>query len=381
MTSRTCKYVFFSYIRRVYVKHMYMVISYRFLVVLVACCLWLLTSFGGATEISLYQLGEYQQLVEQLEEGRAMGMWATLEKRRCIVYDKGTYLAVSPACFLQGTPLPALSLADAVQSMLPYIQDVTHIYDTDADAFWYGGTELLLDDTLTTLQSYQITDDFLLLQRLANHGVLIQIPKVLLAYQQMFEYTFYASVRDTTTYGPCRKQNYDVAMEQLNWLTLVSGEQLNMNTLIADHPDYCEWTMGKYMFYQGVCGGSTQLFWNALVNPYLYVVERHPHSEFRANFYGTMGEDAAIYERSKELILENRGDEELHFATLVRPDGNTVLLSVYPKKEDLKSFIQKQETGGLTADLWNVITDAEGTMQYEQEWSSRYWGVNETSDL
>jgi vancomycin resistance protein YoaR len=173
---------------------------------------------------------------------------------------------------------------------------------------------------------------------------LIQVPKVLLAYEQFTYYSIYASVRDTTTYGECRKQNYDVALAALDGVTLVPGEQLNMNTLIANDPDYCEGTLGKYLFYQGVCGGSTQLFWNALVNPYLYVVERHPHGEFWTNFYGYKGEDAAIYERSKELILENIGNEPLHFATFVRPDGNTVLLSIYPKKEGLRSFVQKQET-------------------------------------
>jgi vancomycin resistance protein YoaR len=155
----------------------------------------------------------------------------------------------------------------------------------------------------------------------------------MLAYEQLQDYALFAAVRDTTTYGPCRKKNYDVAMSMLHGFVLAPHEQLNMNELIANHPDYCTGTAGKFLFYQGVCGGSTQLFWNALVNPYLYVVERSAHGEFRKNFYGHMGEDAGIYERSKQLIIENIGTGPVVFGTFVREDGNTVLLSTYPEQE------------------------------------------------
>lgn len=86
------------------------------------------------------------------------------------------------------------------------------------------------------------------------------------------------------------------------------------------------------------------MFWNGLINPYLLIKERSPHGEFRTSFYGHMGEDAAIYEMSKQLILENTGQYPLYFRTFVREsDGNTVLLSVYPQQNDLISIVEKKD--------------------------------------
>ena len=67
------------------------------------------------------------------------------------------------------------------------------------------------------------------------------------------------------------------------------------------------------MFYQGVCGSSTQVFWLALVDPFLYTLERAPHSQFYKNFYGQMGTDAAIYENYKKLLVENMANHEIYF--------------------------------------------------------------------
>jgi hypothetical protein len=170
-------------------------------------------------------------------------------------------------------------------------------------------------------------------------------------------------------------------MRELDGYLLEAGDTLNMNKLIANLPDYCTWTAGKYLFYQGVCGGSTQLFWNALVNPYVFVKERHAHGEFWSSFYWSRWEDAAIYEWSKQLVLENIWNEDIYFKTYIGPDWNTVLLSAYPKKEWLWSFIQKQETWTLGAELVNKVTDAHWSLKYEQEWVSRYWGINTTKDL
>jgi hypothetical protein len=57
----------------------------------------------------------------------------------------------------------------------------------------------------------------MLLQQFAHHGVMIQVPKHMLAYEQLQDYALFAAVRDTTTYGPCRKKNYDVASQSQKW--------------------------------------------------------------------------------------------------------------------------------------------------------------------
>ena len=99
---------------------------------------------------------------------------------------------------------------------MPYIVDTSHVYETDTDAFWYQTTQLIFDTSLQTLDDREISKDILALQLFSHHNMLIQVPKTLLAYEQLSQYAFFASVRETTTYGTCRKQNYDVAMQELD---------------------------------------------------------------------------------------------------------------------------------------------------------------------
>ena len=124
-------------------------------------------------------------------------------------------------------------------------------------------------------------------------------PKSFLAMYQLDNLTVYASVRDTSTYGTCRRQNYDVAMNQMDRYFLEPGDILNMNRIIANQPGYCRGDGGTFLFYEGACGASTQVFWNALLNPLLTVTRRYPHGKWYAGFYGSavMGDDASMYER------------------------------------------------------------------------------------
>jgi len=333
-----------------------------------------------STELNLDALWEYQQLFEQMESQGTFS-YGNSKKRRCVRYDRWTYFSMSPACFLQWWTLPKLPFTEAIDVIMPYVVGASHVYETDTDAFWYQWTDLVFDKDLQTLEDREISRDTLALQLFSHHNLLIQVPKILIAYEQLSDYAFFASVRDTSTYGVCRKQNYDAAMGELDRYILAPWEELNMNKLIANLPGYCTWTAGKYLFYQWVCGWSTQLFWNALVNPYVYVKERHAHGEFWSSFYGHKWEDASIYEWSKQLVLENIWNEHIYFRTYPGPDGNTVLLSVYPKKEWLWSYVQKQETWALRAELMNKVTDTFGSLKYEQFWESRYRWINTTKDL
>lgn len=345
--------------------------------------LWLCTIVPSsyAAEVSLDALWEYQQLFEQMEVQWALSWKQHIKKRRCIAYDRWTYMAVSPACFLQSWMLPTLSFTEAIDVLMPYVENISAIYDADADSTWYTQADLIFRKDIETLEDWDIWNDTLALQLFAHHALLIQVPKVILAYEQIKDYAFFGSVRDTTTYGACRAKNYAVAMWELDGVLLAPWDRMNMNDLIAHHPDYCTWTAWTYMFYQWVCGWSTQLFWNALVNPYLYVVERHAHGEFWQNFYGSMGKDASIYENSKKMIIENIGNEPVYFRTFTASDGNTVLVSAYPKKEWLRSYTQAQQTWKLSAELINKVTDAQGGLKFEQERKSNYWGINDTKDL
>lgn len=154
-------------------------------------------------------------------------------------------MLVSPACLMSGQP-PLLSFPQAVESILPIITHIDHVYETEEAVFNY-------QTAILTLDAQAIKDAHLLeqpkdglLRTLASQGVLIRVPKRVLALQQVDQRSVFAAVRDTHSYGYCRKNNYDIALRQLDGILLAPDEKLNMNKKIAHLRGYCGG--GTYMF-------------------------------------------------------------------------------------------------------------------------------------
>lgn len=276
--------------------------------------------------------------------------------------------------------LPTLSLKEVGDALMPVIEEVTDVYSVDEQQFTYAGTDMLFEDQMLDLIEQRTSWSYVEEHTLEQWFVMI--PTILLAWEQSQDRTFYASVRDTSTYGTCRKTNYDVAMRELNWLVVSPGEKLNMNKLIAHKPWYCTW-WSHFMFYQGACWWSTQLFWNWLINPYMEVTKRYAHWERYAWFYWSniMWDDASMYERWKQLELQNISEHEVYFGTVVRPsDNNTILLSMVPEKSSLSTMVQKQQTGKRSAVVTNSIFDINGSVIYQKDWTSYYRWINTDTD-
>lgn len=302
-----------------------------------------------AREISLDEFLSYQEMIDSVDQTViAKARQKTLKTRRCRSYEQPSYYVVSPECFLQDK-LPELPFTEAVDLVWPSIDSIEGIYDIHNLQFSYEEAELVLDDSLDQFAQLlqDDPDDALFLFRfLAHHQHLIRVPKIYLALKQIKDYELHAAVRDTTTYGACRKQNYDVAMKQLDGLVLQPQEIYNMNRDIANHPAYCSGNGGKFLFYEGVCGGSTQAFWVALLTPSLYVTKRYNHGQRYAGFYGStiMGDDASMYEMAKQFEFKNISGHPVYFRTKQTDDGNTLLVSIVPKQDNLISIIQKEQT-------------------------------------
>lgn len=124
------------------------------------------------------------------------------------------------------------------------------MYEIEADTFYYDGADLTFDKEFTTYADLLAGKNTPLLRSLAHQGYLIRVPKIYIAFQQMQDYTFYASLRDTTSYGNCRKINYDLAMQQLDGKLLDPGELYNMNREISNLPGYCDGSGEKFLFYE-----------------------------------------------------------------------------------------------------------------------------------
>ncbi len=200
--------------------------------------------FGGDTTFTPYL--EYHELFTDIPSDITdTGTNRGPTTKRCVAYDRGERMLVSPACLMSGQP-PLLSFPQAVESILPIITHIDHVYETEEAVFNY-------QTAILTLDAQAIKDAHLLeqpkdglLRTLASQGVLIRVPKRVLALQQVDQRSVFAAVRDTHSYGYCRKNNYDIALRQLDGILLAPDEKLNMNKKIAHLRGYCGG--GTYMF-------------------------------------------------------------------------------------------------------------------------------------
>lgn len=300
------------------------------------------------------------------------------DAHRCSWFDRWTHFVIAERC-KESSTMPRLSIDEAVESVRPYIKDVRNIYSIEEEEFYYADADIVYDEELIALVSYR--EDRLNRSYEKGQSGYINLPKAVLWYKQLQQRSSFASVRDTSTYDPCRKTNYDIAMDQLNWVVVQPGELLNMNKKIARLPWYCRGAE-TFLFYQWVCWGSTQLFWNGMINPFLEVTKRSAHGMWYAWFYGSdvMGDDASMYEWWKQLEVKNIGDKPLYMMTFDRADWNTVLLSIYPGVHDMRSFIKKQQTGKRSAVVSSTVFDKYESIVYSQERVSNYWWIDNSID-
>lgn len=291
---------------------------------------------------------------------------------RCQRYDRWDSIVWSSACLDE---LPSLAVDEHLYYLLRVSQDVSSEYNAILREFTYTPSQLILNPW----EAIRLEQEYKELESTAQS--VISISKTFVAYHTRHRYRYVASTRDISTYGPCRKQNYHIAMNEIDGVVLMPQEKINMNDRIANKPWYCTWWW-SYRFFSGVCGWSTQLFWNAILHPWLEVLERHNHGKRYAWFYGStvMWDDSSIYERSKRLILQNTTDQPIWFGTFTRErDGNRVLVSAWESNTDREVLIQKEQHGPRKALLRSTIYDWVQLLQRD-DWTSVYYWIDESVD-
>lgn len=130
---------------------------------------------------------------------------------------------------------------------MPYVIDAEQYYSVTSYSFSYHPTGFIFEDGF--VDAWKEREESIE----EEDNEYISYPKSYLAMRQHTERSIYAAVRDTSTYGKCRLQNYEIALREINGTLLAPGEKLNMNKVISNQPDYCRGTGEKYLFYQGVC--------------------------------------------------------------------------------------------------------------------------------
>lgn len=88
-----------------------------------------------------------------------------------------------------------------------------------------------------------------------------------------------------------------------------------------------------------------------------------------------------MYEMAKQFEFKNVSEQPIYFRTIDDNDGNIALLSIYPDRPTYISQVQKKQETDLTARLINnVYHVSDGVLAYQQEWTSRYFGINTDTD-
>lgn len=263
--------------------------------------------------------------------------------------SKDTYI-VSASCLLKND-LPKIGFQEAIDYLRPYIESFNTVYNDMNQRFSYQWTAPIFSRNYEILP--KTLEENLVLIHLQDTGKRLRIHKSSLAYQVIKQANFFTVYKDTSILKRCTKQNYTVALNQIKDRILWAGETLNLNKEIMNIKWYCKWAGAQdLLFYGWVCGFATQLFRTSLLVPTVEITKRYPHNERLVPYYSEyiFGDDAALYQMSKQLEIKNAWVNEIYFKVLDKRNGNYFVI-ITPEKNDQWVTIKKTQTKEL---WWKV---------------------------
>lgn len=165
----------------------------------------------------------------------------------------------------------------------------------------------------------------------------------------------FSSFKDISMLDACTKHNYLLAFEQLDGKVINPWESFNFNAFLTNLRGYCTGRGAKtFSFYGGVCGVASQLFRASLSSPQVRIDKRRGHNDRYMQYYGSEveGDDAAVYERSKQFVFTNTSD----FPFLIKTEesrNHTKLFFITDVKavDQHRVTIDKKKITPLTVDL------------------------------
>ena len=173
---------------------------------------------------------------------------------------------------------------------------------------------------------------------------------------------FYVSEKDISLLSSCNTRNYSLALERIDGYLLKPGELFNANRELAKVRGYCTGRgETNFLFYGGVCGMSAQVFRTTLIHPTIEITKRSPHNERFVQYYGAEigGDDAAVYEMSKQFEVMNIGDEDIYFR-VKWGDKRTELVAISPRSHqwvEITKFPISEREIELERKIWNAQID------------------------
>lgn len=304
--------------------------KYIILSILAIITLW---NIGSASDFSFFLL--QGKLYPHINNGSAI--------KNCESYTrKDSILIVSPECILAGE-LPKLSLQDRADAVWTVIESFWTGYLSDKEFIIYKPEKVSIDKTKSIYPLSKQEKKRLTIAK--EKGETVEIPLSAFAKAILPELAFFISQKDLSNLKPCTKFNYLLAFNNLDWKVIPAGEQFNFNQYLSSLKGYCKWLWGLDLrFYWGVCGVASQLFRASLTHPLMETPTRRGHSEWFSVYYGEKveGDDAAVYEKDKQLVLKNNAPSDTIIKTFKKGEMSyLVLISEAKEVQDKRVEIQK----------------------------------------
>ena len=301
-----------------------------------------------------------------------------LSNAKCYYNEYKNNFYISPSCFVTNK-LPNIWWKKAVNSALPNIKNFKNKYNTKKEKFSYSKGKPIFENDLISIKNLKKEKYYPLFLVLDNMDFLIKIPKYYFAKEKIKNMTFYVTNKNLDKRWDCSKENYLKAIDILDWKTLYPEEKFNYNTELDALNSYCKGKTSKeYKFYSWVCGATTQLFRNSLINPYIKVTKRYSHNQRYVLYYDRYlyGDDASVYEYFKQFEIKNNWNKPIYFKT-VTIKWQKYLVSIYPKKSPLVSYVTRKQIDNLKSYVWTKVFNTNSLLtEYKQYWTSSYQKKN-----
>ena len=269
--------------------------------------------------------------------------------------------------------LPQLTLVDIVDAVWDQIEWFSGYYQPYSESFnYYWATPIFKTEWSPYLQWNEKSEELI-------SEAVKKRKKIKFTYNELAQYyaqhlSYFVSDKDLTNLWRCTRINYILALEWMDGVIMNPWDVFNVNEKLSSLDWYCRWiTKDSFSFYGGVCWMVSQLFRVSLLHPEIVVNSRFPHNERFVQYYWekVWGDDAAVYEYSKQFEIKNLSNSDIVFK--MRHEWNHSILVAISWPTDKWVNISKENIDGReTAIHLNKSVYESDTLEREENFDSFY---------
>jgi len=247
-------------------------------------------------------------------------------------YTKSMWIFTINASCIQQKKLPQLPLAEIIDAVWDNIDWFSWYYEPLSNSFNYYWATPIFKTKWNLYLQWEPSTNKLVLQAIESRE------RVSFSYKELAQYyaqhlSYFVADKDLTNLGNCSRKNYLLALNWIDWYILNPWNTFNINQKLSSLWWYCKWISNEsHSFYWWVCGMVSQLFRVSLINPDIVINKRYPHNEWFVQYYweNIWGDDAAVYEYSKQFEIKNTGESDIILKTRNNESKSIIVAISWP---------------------------------------------------